>query len=93
MTPLDFEYDPSKSESNLAKHGIDFERAKALWLSLVVEVDAKTVGGEGRKAAIGLIDGKAWTVIYTMRGQARRIISARRSRAEERRLYDSAIGR
>jgi uncharacterized protein len=26
-----FEYDAEKSESNLDKHGIDFEEAKGLW--------------------------------------------------------------
>jgi hypothetical protein len=31
MVP-DFEYDPDKSLINKAKHGIDFEEARALWL-------------------------------------------------------------
>ena len=26
-----FEYDPSKSVSNKAKHGIDFDEAQAMW--------------------------------------------------------------
>ncbi len=26
-----FEYDPAKSAANRAKHGIDFEKARALW--------------------------------------------------------------
>lgn len=26
-----FEYDPSKSEANHSKHGINFEQAKMLW--------------------------------------------------------------
>ncbi len=28
---MPFEYDPHKSESNHAKHGIDFDEAQALW--------------------------------------------------------------
>ena len=28
---MQFEYDWSKSESNLEKHGIDFEEAQELW--------------------------------------------------------------
>ncbi|MFZ5821980.1 MAG: BrnT family toxin, partial [Chloroflexota bacterium] len=28
---MPFEYDPHKSDSNRAKHGIDFEQAQALW--------------------------------------------------------------
>lgn len=29
---MEFEYDKAKSDSNQAKHGIDFEEAKALWI-------------------------------------------------------------
>ena len=28
---MQFEYDPNKSDSNLEKHGIDFEEAQELW--------------------------------------------------------------
>ena len=28
---IDFEFDRGKSQSNLKKHGIDFENAKAIW--------------------------------------------------------------
>ena len=28
---MTFEYDPRKSNTNLIKHGIDFEGAQALW--------------------------------------------------------------
>lgn len=28
---MEFEYDPAKSASNKAKHGVNFEEAKALW--------------------------------------------------------------
>lgn len=28
---MKFEYDPAKSAANKAKHGLDFEEAKALW--------------------------------------------------------------
>jgi uncharacterized DUF497 family protein len=39
-----FEYDPKKSEANKAKHGIDFEEAKALWnvVGLVARSDRGT---------------------------------------------------
>jgi len=29
---VEFEFDPQKSNSNEAKHGIDFETAQSLWL-------------------------------------------------------------
>lgn len=40
--------------------------------------------GELRHLAIGLIDGRYWTVIYAPRGDTLRLISARRSRLHEK---------
>lgn len=82
-----FEFDPDKSAANLAKHGIDFEAAQALWdddLHLVIETKFLS---EPRQLVIGRINGKLWTAIVTRRGDATRIISVRRSRDDEERRY------
>ncbi len=81
-----FEYDPAKSLSNAAKHGIDFKTVQRMWDATVVAAPAKSVS-EDRLMAIGLIDGRFWTVIVTLRGPVLRIISARRSRPDEIKLY------
>lgn len=86
-----FEYDPAKSRANAAKHGIDFEAVQQMWDSVVVAAPAKFVG-EDRLLAIGRIDGKFWTAIITERGPALRIISARRSRANEIKIYQNHSG-
>ena len=40
---MEFEFDPGKNASNLEKHGIDFERAQALWQDVMrVEILART---------------------------------------------------
>ena len=86
---MDFEYDERKSLSNLEKHGIDFIDAQALWSdSEVLEVQART-DDEPRYLIIGLIDSKHWSAVVTFRGDSIRIISVRRSRAEEVVLYES----
>jgi uncharacterized DUF497 family protein len=83
-----FEYDPVKSESNRAKHGIDFEDAQAAWADADrLEIPAQT-RGEERVALICRIGGKHWTVIFTRRGDRIRLISARRARQNEVALYD-----
>ncbi len=83
-----FEYDPKKSEANKSKHGIDFEEAKRVWLDIDrLEISARTIG-ESRFALIGRIEKKVWTVIFTKRGATLRIISARRARHKEMRLYE-----
>jgi uncharacterized protein len=84
-----FEFDAAKSESNLAKHGIDFVEAQRLWNDpMLLEIPAKTED-EPRYLAIGQIDGKHWSAVVTYRGAHVRLISVRRARTEEVTLYES----
>lgn len=84
-----FEYDPEKSAINLVKHGIDFEAAQILWDDdRRVEIDVAS-GVEPRTAVTGMIDGKHWTAVITMRDEIVRIISVRRAWEKEIRRYDT----
>jgi hypothetical protein len=84
-----FEFDPRKSERNLAKHGIDFVAAQKLWDdSNLMEIPARTED-EPRYVVIGKIDRKHWSAVITYRKNVIRIISVRRSRIEEVSLYES----
>lgn len=86
---MEFEFDRQKSEGNLAKHGIDFLEAQKLWDdSNLLEIPARTED-EARFVVIGRIAGKHWSAVITYRGDDIRIISVRRSRAEEVALYES----
>ncbi len=83
-----FEFDPTKSTANKAKHGIDFDEAQALWADpWLLTAPAKTEG-EPRWIALGRIDGKHWAAIWTPRGEKVRIISVRRARKEEMAIYE-----
>ena len=85
----DFEYDTKKSTSNLEKHGIDFVAAQELWLDPdLVEVQAKSED-EPRFLVIASIANKHWSAVITHRGSTIRIISVRRSRTTEVKLYES----
>ncbi|MEB3225144.1 MAG: BrnT family toxin [Synechococcus sp.] len=84
---MDFEYDPNKSQSNLAKHGIDFEAAKEIWQDSQRIIFPARSETEPRWVTVGLIHGKFWTVVYTTRNGRIRIISVRRSRVQEIKLY------
>jgi uncharacterized DUF497 family protein len=84
-----FEYDPDKSAENKRKHGIDFEEAQALWSdAALVEIPART-SDEPRWLLIGKIDEKHWSAVVTRREENIRLISVRRSRDEEVRIYES----
>jgi len=86
---IEFEYDERKSASNQSKHGIDFDTARGLWLDPdLLEVHARTED-EPRFFVVGLIGDKHWSAIITYRGTRIRIISVRRSRIEEVKLYES----
>ncbi|MCD6534300.1 MAG: BrnT family toxin [Deltaproteobacteria bacterium] len=86
---MKFEFDPSKSNTNKNKHGIDFVEAQALWEdSDLLEIPAKTINEE-RFLVIGKIAEKHWSGIITYRGENTRIISVRRARYEEIEIYES----
>ena len=84
-----FEYDPDKSAENKRKHGIDFEEAQALWADPeLVEIPART-SDEPRWLLIGKIGERHWSAVVTRRDENIRLISVRRSREEEARIYES----
>ena len=86
---MEFEFDGKKSRTNKARHGIDFIEAQALWEDMdLLEVPAK-IEDEPRSIVIGKIAGKHWSAIITWRNEKIRIISVRRSRREERELYEN----
>ena len=84
-----FEFDETKSQSNFAKHGIDFVDAQRLWSDpRLLEIPTRTED-EPRFLMIGLINEKYWSAVITHRGTIIRIISVRQSRDEEVTLYES----
>ncbi len=84
---MEFEFDTEKSATNRTKHGIDFVQAQELWDDPDrLEVPAHTVG-ESRWLVVGCIGEVHWSAVITYRGRRVRIISVRRSRTEEVKLY------
>ncbi len=84
-----FEFDETKSQANLLKHGINFIDAQLLWNDpMLLEIPAKTED-EPRFLMIGLIGTEHWSAVITYRGENIRLISVRRSRTEEVALYES----
>ena len=91
FSKVHFEWNPAKSASNEAKHGISLEAAAALWRGPVISIPSKRPG-ELRQLAIGLINGLSWTIAFTTRGDKLRLISARRSRENENTIYEKFLG-
>ena len=90
---MQYEYDPEKSRLNRVKHGIDFEEAKALWTDkYALWLDARS-DIEPRYMVIGRIDDVLWSAFITYRGETARIISVRRARKQETKIYEETIAR
>ena len=88
---MQFEYDQYKSKINQEKHGISLEEARRMWFISAVEVDAQSRFDEQRHMLIGKLSGKLYSVIFTMRGETIRLISARRSSKREVKIYHETI--
>ncbi len=88
---LHFEWDRRKAFANAAKHGVTFVEAKTVFadpLAVVVE-DGRHSQGEVRRAVFGISNrGRHLAVMFTVRGIAFRIISARVMTSRERREYE-----
>ena len=84
-----FDWDDAKADANLAKHGISFLAAVAVFADpVLVELDTERVSDrEVRRKAVGMIERRLFTVVFTMRNNMTRIISARRSNTSEKRAY------
>jgi hypothetical protein len=89
-TEMEFEWDERKAESNLAKHGISFVAALAVFDDpdrLELE-STKPEYAERWYIAVGKMQNERLVaVVYTDRGNMRRIISVRSARSNEQRKY------
>lgn len=88
---IHFEWNDEKASVNISKHGISFESAcEVLFDPLVVAVDEEIVQDELREHVIGMtVNWRLLYVIYVERGNAFRLISARRVEPHERRYYEN----
>jgi uncharacterized DUF497 family protein len=84
-----FDWDPAKREINLQKHDIDFRDAIAVFEDAqhMLENTTRPEHGERRTKVIGRAGALLICVIFTDRGEVRRIISARRASRNERERY------
>ncbi|MBV9756483.1 MAG: BrnT family toxin [Alphaproteobacteria bacterium] len=83
-----FEWDADKSDATLRRRGFDFDYALQIFEGKLVEVlDSRRDYGEVRIRATGAFGNDVLTVIYTVRGDTIRIISARRASRKERRSW------
>lgn len=73
-----FEWDEAKARANDAKHRVSFVVAVAAFDDdNRLELDAsRPEDGEVRSKVVGMIEGSLYTVVFVIRGERHRIISA-----------------
>ena len=88
MDELQFEWDEDKASRNLAKHGVSFLTAAAIFVSEIIErIDDREDHGELRCIALGRVDTEIYRVVYTWRGESViRIITAQKASKYEREI-------
>ncbi len=89
---MDYEWDDTKREANLRKHGIDFADVPAVFDGYTVTLeDTRFTYDEPRFLTVGLLKGRAIVVAHTERGEKIRIISARKATKHEELSYFEQI--
>ena len=82
------EWDDNKNRINIRKHGVSFETAALVFADeeRIEYYDKLHSLDEDRYVVLGCVQGILY-VVYTMRGEAARLISARMATPTERKIY------
>ena len=81
-------YDTAKDAVNLAKHGVSLAIAARLeWADALLWQDMRKEYGEVRMIAFALMDERLYCVVFTDRGEDRRVISLRKANNKEQLHY------
>lgn len=90
---MQFEWDAQKNKTNLQKHKIDFNDALHVFHTEHVVYISKNAGSDAKRlVAVGVLDKVMLAMVFTERGNVIRIISARRARDGEKKLYRESFG-
>ncbi|ELS05609.1 hypothetical protein Xen7305DRAFT_00053570 [Xenococcus sp. PCC 7305] len=93
---MEFEWNENKNQSNITKHGIDFQQATKIFddPNLLTYEDRRFSHGESREISLGklLLTTQQQVIIaivvHTNRDGIIRLISARKASKKERKLYE-----
>lgn len=93
---MQFEWDIEKAEKNFKKHGVSFEEAKTVFGDFLARIfdDEEHSAAEKRNGIVGhSTENRLLIISFTEReDDTIRIISARETKARERRKYEDENG-
>ena len=84
----------AKNRKNLAKHGLSFEDAAQVFSGPCVTFEDDRFGyGEERLISLGLLAGRLVVIAHSPRDQGTRIISVRKGKRREQKIYQERLGK
>jgi len=87
-----FEWDEAKREINRSRHKLDLVDATPLFDGRPVITFPSPRGAEARFVTVGPMGVKFYAAVWTLRGEAIRLISFRRARDGEERAHRARYG-
>ena len=89
---MKIEYNAAKNRRNIKERGIGFDQARELLTAPhALRADTRRNYGEERFVAYGLVRGRIYVCVYTLRDDAYRIISLRKANRREIDAYGPSI--
>ena len=90
---MQIEFDTDKRDKTLAERGLDFARAGEVFAGRhFTAEDLREDYSELRCITVGKLDGRMVVMVWTSRGEARRIISMRKANEREQARYADRVG-
>jgi uncharacterized protein len=89
---MEFEWDSDKSDACFTQRGFDFAYVLRAFLDAerIIHKDTRWDYGEARYQLLSAIDGRVFFVVYTIRGNIIRLISARKANQREVLEYENS---
>jgi len=89
---MEIEFDDAKRSKTLLERGLDFAHAKSVFEGLhFTAQDTRAGYEEDRFITVGWLDARLVVLVWTPRGEVRRIISMRKANDREKTLYASYL--
>jgi len=86
------DFDPQKRNRTLAERGLDFARAAEVFAGRhFTAEDIREDYSEPRHITVGKLDGRMVILVWTPRGEIRRIISMRKANEREQARYANRL--
>lgn len=88
---MNITFDSTKDAANIVKHGVSLTMASQIeWGTLWAKPDSRRNYGEARMIGFAYIGLRLFCVVFTVRGDERRIISLRKANPREMKRYAEA---